>query len=144
MSTHKNCKKVVDLQKAIGDRTSRKSLVSNYDYEKFETYVRSSSLSLYVVEALGNLHLNVYKSTGDVERCNRLALLSSLGGYTEIKRYTYLIDHDALNPPKVGAIVDARLHFIHCDKDNPNNEYYWAESITPINEDAEINFVDPD
>ncbi len=132
--------KVADLLNAISGRASRKSFVSNYDYEKFETYVRSSNLTLYVVEAIGDLHLNVYQSTGDVERCNRLALLRALGD--DNTHYTYLVDHDALNPPKVGAIVGAKLHFIDLDEDNPDNEYYWAESITPINEDVEINYVE--
>lgn len=136
----RNSIKVVDLQNARGNKTLHEYKVSNYDYERFETYVRSSSLALARVKAIGELHFNIIRGSGVVERCNRLAIFSGLGDGEDY--HVYLCDHDALNPPKVGSIVDAHLTFIHID--DQFREYYWAESITPIDENVEINFVDDD
>lgn len=135
---------VKQLQRLNEDVAPWEQFVSEYDYEQFETYVRSSGLSLFRVKAVGDLHFNVYNDSGGVERCNRLIILTSLGSDQDILHYTYLCDHDALCPPKVGQIVDAKLHYIGLDEDSIKNDYYWAESITPINDDVEINLVDND
>lgn len=140
MEKNKKTVKVADLQNKVNDMAPFELLVSDYFYEKFETYVRDSGMALYRVKAIGELHLNVYHCSGNVERCNRLAVLTDLCGSQSY--FVYLCDHDALNPPEVGQIVDARLHFIHIDMDEPEREYYWADSITPINENVKINFVD--
>ena len=132
--------KVADLQNARGNETLREYKVSNSDYERFETYVHSSGLALARVKAIGDLHFNIIRSSGEVERCNRLAVFTGLSDGEDY--FVYLCDHDALNPPKVGRIVDLKLSLI--DSDSNFRDFYWAESITPIDENVEINYVSGD
>ena len=135
--------KAADLQNARGNETLREYNVNDYDYEKFESYVHTSNMSLFRVKAVGKLHFNVINGSGEVERCNRLIVLKSIGEYDEIVFYVYLCDHYALNPPKVGQLVDAKLRFIHCDPEycgDGSKEYFWADTISPIDENVEINF----
>jgi len=132
---------LVDLKQSIGDKAPWENYVSQTDYEKFESYVGSSDLALFQVIAMGELYLNIFKN-GEVERCNRLAILTGLGDDKTIKYYVYISGRDALQPPQVGDIVDAKLHFIHIDESNPNHEFYYAESITPINANVVFNYVD--
>lgn len=135
--------KVADLQNARGKETPREYKVTDYDYEKFETYVHTSRMSLFSVKAVGKLHFNVICGSGEVERCNRLIVLKSIGCYDDIVFYVYLCGHNALNPPEVGQIVDAQLQFIYSDPESgitERKEYYWADSITPISENVEINY----
>lgn len=129
------------LENYLAEKALEENIVTKYDYERYETYVHTSSLSLFRVKAVGDLHFNVNNMSGEVERCNRLAILTNINGSTDILYYVYLCDHYALNPPKVGQIVDAQLHFIEsvADKSPQLIEYFWADSITPIDENVKRN-----
>lgn len=141
---NKNHLTIGDMQNVKSNMAPWENYVSNHAYEKFETYVRDSSISLYRVKGMGELHFNVYKGSGEVERCNRLAIFVPVGCDSDEQLYCYLNDYDALNSPKIGQIVGAELHFIDFDDEDNGREYYWVDSITPINEDVKINLIDRD
>lgn len=114
-------------------------VINDSVYVNYESYVHSSDLNLFKVISVGRLHFNVYKSTGKVERCNRMIRLRSFFGNQEINYFAYLCDNDALNPPKERQIIDAKLDFIDLDE---NGEYYWVKSFTIIDKDVEFNFIE--